>query len=48
MRAARAAQLVDPRARQRIAAPLERFARTADRPLGRVQTLPLEGAARPK
>ena len=45
--AARAAQLVEPRTRHRIAARLEQFALTADRPRGRVQTLPLERAVRP-
>jgi hypothetical protein len=45
--AARAAQLVDPRTRQRIAARLEQFALTADRPRSRVQTLPLRRAVRP-
>ena len=45
--AARAAQLVDPTTRQRIAACLEQFAFTADRPPGRVQTLPLRSAVRP-
>ena len=45
--AARAAQLVDPSTRQRIAACLEQFASTADRPRSRVQTLPLRGAVRP-
>jgi len=45
--AARAAQLVDPSMRQRIAACLERFAFTADRPPSGVQTLPLRSAVRP-
>ena len=45
--AARAAQLVDPGTRQRIAACLEQFAFTADRPRSRVHTLPLRGAVRP-
>jgi hypothetical protein len=45
--AARAAQLVDPSMRQRIAACLEQFALTADRPPSRVKTLPLRGAVRP-
>ena len=45
--AARAAQLVDPGTRQRIAVCLEQFASTAERPRGRVQTLPLRGAVRP-
>lgn len=45
--AARAAQLVDPRTRQRIAAGLEQLAFTADRAHSRVQTLPLRGAVRP-
>ena len=45
--AARAAQLVDPGTRQRIAACLEQFASTADRPRSRVQTLPLQSAVRP-
>jgi hypothetical protein len=45
--AARAAQLVHPRTRQRIAAWLEQFAHTAERPRSRVQTLPLRGAVRP-
>lgn len=45
--AARAAQLVDPSTRQRIAAYLEQFALTADRPPSRVKTLPLRGAVRP-
>jgi hypothetical protein len=45
--AARAAQLVDPSTRQRIAAYLEQFARTANRPRSRVRTLPLRGAVRP-
>jgi hypothetical protein len=43
----RAAQLVDPSTRQRIAAYLEHFALTADRPPSRIQTLPLRGAMRP-
>jgi len=42
--AARAAQLVDPDTRQRIAASLERFASTMSLPRGRVRTLPLPGA----
>ena len=45
--AARAAQLVDRRTRQRVAACLERFAFTADRPPSRVRTLPSRGAVRP-
>jgi hypothetical protein len=45
--AARAAQLVDPRTRRRIADCLEQFASTVDRPRSRVQTLPLRGAVRP-
>ena len=45
--AARAAQLVDPSTRQRIAAYLEQFALTANRPRSRVKTLPLRGAVRP-
>lgn len=45
--AARAAQLVDPSTRQRIAACLEQFAFTVDRPSSRVKTLPLRGAVRP-
>ena len=45
--AARAAQLVDPSTRQRIAACLEQFAFTADRPPSRVKTLPLRDAVRP-
>ena len=45
--AARAAQLVHPRTRQRIAAWLEQFAHTAERPRSRVKTLPLRGAVRP-
>jgi hypothetical protein len=42
--AARAAQLVHPSTRQRIAAYLEQFAFTADRSPSRVKTLPLRGA----
>jgi len=38
---------VDPTARQRIAACLEQFALTADRPPSRVQTLPLRSAVQP-
>jgi hypothetical protein len=45
--AARAAQLVDPSTRKRIAGCLEQFAFTADRPPSRVKTLPLRGAVRP-
>jgi hypothetical protein len=45
--AARAAQLVDPGTRQRIAACLEQFAFTAERPRSRIQTLPLRAAVRP-
>jgi hypothetical protein len=45
--AARAAQLVEPSTRQRIAACLEQFAFAADRPSSRVKTLPLRGAVRP-
>lgn len=44
--AARAAQLVAPTTRQRIAGYLERFASTVDAPRGRVRTLPLRGAVR--
>jgi hypothetical protein len=45
--AARTAQLVHPRTRQRIAAWLEQFALTAERPRSRVQALPLRSAVRP-
>ena len=45
--AARAAQLVDPSTRTRIAACLEQFAFTANRPPSRVKTLPLRDAVRP-
>jgi hypothetical protein len=44
--AARAAQLVDPGTRQRIAAHLEQFASTVARPHSRAKTLPLRGAVR--
>jgi hypothetical protein len=42
--AARAAQLADPRTGERVAAYLEQFASSADRPRSRVQTLPLRDA----
>ena len=44
--AARAAQLVAPATRQRIAARLEQLAFTAERPRRHAQTLPLQGAVR--
>ena len=44
--AARAAQLVDPRAQQRIAASLERLASTIHLPRRHAQTLPLPSAVR--
>ncbi len=44
--AARAAQLVTPRTRQRLAATLEHVALTVDAPRGRVRTLPLRAAVR--
>jgi hypothetical protein len=45
--AARAAQLVDPGTRQRIASCLEQFALTIDAPRGRLRALPLRVAVRP-